>query len=294
MSQKITDLIVANDEDINKLLDIPEIKLGTTVNESFYNALRYTTPNCALMLMNQGAIPYIPRMIDMMLNIKHDEMHILQNMLAIPKLSFVSYHCNKDDRAILCEFIRKLSSRNKKYHDIIELLINQGIDINKEDRYGKTPLRLLCGRNEFGLIKMLVDKQVDLNKKSHSGHTALTYSIQFRKDECAQFLIKSGADLDLQMDNGNTALMLAADQNMRDVVASLLNNGASTSIYNNNLYTVLDIVKNKSDRNEDIVRALKENSSTKEMMVEGNANVSLANMLHFITIIMMLLVLLFK
>jgi hypothetical protein len=269
MSKKVSDIIIANDEFSVKLLDIPEITLGITVTEAFYGALRSLTPDCALMLIKHGAVPDLTKMIDMMLEIKCNEIHIIKNMLACSKI-FIDYCNHVDERAILCQFIRKLSPDNTKYNSIVGFLIEIGIDINKKDRRGKTPLRLLCARNEIGLINILICKNVDLNKKSASGHTALTYSIFSKKKACALLLINSGADLDSQLDDGDTALMLAVELYMREIVVVLINNGANTSIINNKFHTALDIAKDYYDSNDNIVRILRTHSSVNGILVDGS------------------------
>ena len=90
------------------------------------------------------------------------------------------------------KFDRKLLNKRNKYGfsllhealsghkwDIVEFLINEGIDINLKDSGGNTALHYLCDDNStdynevFKLIKMLLDQGANINMQNKKGHTPL-------------------------------------------------------------------------------------------------------------------------
>jgi ankyrin repeat protein len=141
------------------------------------------------------------------------------------------------------EHITFPSNYKENFSQVIELLINHGLNINKRNKIDVTILRLSCALNYINLVKILIDKGADLDVQGSLGFTALMRAIDNDKTECALLLINNKANLDLCASNGDTALIIAVRKNNKVIIRALLNNGARKDILNNDLQSAKDIAE---------------------------------------------------
>ncbi len=139
-------------------------------------------------------------------------------------------------------------------------LVNQGANVNTEDRDGNTPARNAVLKGHFGIIKYLVEKGVSLKAEdhycgpptcnaAHSGHlNILKYLISKCVDindtdkngwtplhfaawrgylEVANFLIEKGADINAENIFGRKPIHIAAENNNKDIIDFFLSKGMS-------------------------------------------------------------------
>lgn len=50
--------------------------------------------------------------------------------------------------------------------DIVEMLINSGVNPTLKDQYGMTPLNLACARGELEIVKLLLPKVKEAEEKA--------------------------------------------------------------------------------------------------------------------------------
>jgi ankyrin repeat protein/cytochrome b involved in lipid metabolism len=88
---------------------------------------------------------------------------------------------------------------------ICEYLINNGLDVNGEDRLFRTSLHLVCttGNNDIALL--LLGNQAKVNIRDHYGWTPLMLALKQHFFEIADNLILFNADINFKRDNGITA-----------------------------------------------------------------------------------------
>jgi ankyrin repeat protein len=55
------------------------------------------------------------------------------------------------------------------HKEVVELLINKGIDLNEKDNYGNTALRLASFYGFKEVVELLINKGIDLNEKDNNG-----------------------------------------------------------------------------------------------------------------------------
>ena len=61
----------------------------------------------------------------------------------------------------------------KGYKNIVEILLDRGIDINSKDNYGYTALHIATSHGRMNIVEMLLDRGNDNNSKNNNGCTAL-------------------------------------------------------------------------------------------------------------------------
>ncbi|QTG98300.1 ankyrin repeat domain-containing protein [Wolbachia endosymbiont of Rhagoletis indifferens] len=139
-------------------------------------------------------------------------------------------------------------------------LVNQGANVNTEDRDGNTPARNAVLKGHFGIFKYLVENGVSLEGKDHrcgpsicdasysgnldilkyliskcvdindtdkNGWTPLHFAAWRGYLEVANFLIEKGADINAENIFGRKPIHIAAENNNKDIIDFFLSKGMS-------------------------------------------------------------------
>lgn len=128
---------------------------------------------------------------------------------------------------------------NQKQLASYKQLINNRININCKDTFGKTPLMLALQNDGCRLSLCLIDEPaIELMIKDQNGRTALHYTCRFRNELAGQKLIRKDASLvNLVDNNGRTALHVASSNGLFDLTKCLLSSGASCFIQDSDSFT---------------------------------------------------------
>lgn len=92
---------------------------------------------------------------------------------------------------------------------MVELLINNGADVNKAGSAGYTALEI-AGMNEYlEILEILLDRGADPNQRNvlWNDGTALHSVVNFSRLKAAQMLLDAGADVNMVTDSGMTPLI---------------------------------------------------------------------------------------
>jgi ankyrin repeat protein len=131
----------------------------------------------------------------------------------------------------------------------IKKLINNGININKRNIYGKTPLMRASELYDFSILKVLIENGADVNLQDNNGDTTLFYVVNkyfdserhldylYRYKNRFRYLLRKQANIDIQNNDGTTLLMLAVQKKDVGLVHYLLQKGANTNLVDNFGYT---------------------------------------------------------
>jgi len=100
---------------------------------------------------------------------------------------------NAEDKNSKQTFLNfSISLRNE---DIVNFLIKNGADVNKEDKNGKTPLMLACGKGYENIVKILIENGANVNKENKNGETPLLLANKSGNETIAKILIENGANV---------------------------------------------------------------------------------------------------
>ncbi|MBV1929460.1 MAG: ankyrin repeat domain-containing protein [Gammaproteobacteria bacterium] len=109
--------------------------------------------------------------------------------------------------------------------EVIELLLNEGANIDSFNNSGNTPLIVAANRGETETIRVLLKHGADINKRSDGDSTALSRGIHHIN--VVKLLLNGGADPNIADGFGRTPLLYAsAYKGNIDIVNLLLANGA--------------------------------------------------------------------
>ncbi|KAG4086376.1 acyl CoA binding protein-domain-containing protein [Neocallimastix lanati (nom. inval.)] len=87
-----------------------------------------------------------------------------------------------------------------------ELILKQPNLINKKDENGLSLLHWACDRGQMNMIQFLIDQGININEKDNEGETPLSYSLLCENYDISKYLISNGADITLTNNEGENPL----------------------------------------------------------------------------------------
>ena len=128
--------------------------------------------------------------------------------------------------------------------NIIDLLIENGSDINGKDGGGNTPLHLACCMRNVSIVKQLLKKGAKADEINNLGYTSLHYATMFERLDLLNELINHGADVNVKTRDKSNALHIAASSRSNEEVAKkLIDLGIDLNEKNDDNKSFLDIAK---------------------------------------------------
>ena len=96
---------------------------------------------------------------------------------------------------------------------VINLLLENGADINKPDKYLLTPLHHAAMRGNVEIVDRLLDNEyIDISKGDIQGSTALHIAATYNHPEIERLLLKAGASVSTKDKEGQNVLHRAAQE----------------------------------------------------------------------------------
>ncbi|MBF0694366.1 MAG: ankyrin repeat domain-containing protein [Flavobacterium sp.] len=89
--------------------------------------------------------------------------------------------------------------------DIVNYFLSKGVDANKADNDGNTPLSNASAGKNKDIVELLASKSKNINLQNKKGETALTMAVKTGSADVAQLLIAKGADVKI-LDKSNNNL----------------------------------------------------------------------------------------
>ena len=153
----------------------------------------------------------------------------------------------------------------------IEYIIQNGIDVNHENKHGVNALNSAVSSGYIDMIKFLIKYGADPNIKNKYGVTPIfRINDKWRKNKddpydtyqkILNILIKSGAKINMQDTNGDTPFIYIAKHGDIKISKLLIDKGADINIRNNENETALMIASKKEYCKPDYFKFLIENGA---------------------------------
>ncbi|OPJ60794.1 ankyrin repeat domain-containing protein [Clostridium chromiireducens] len=145
----------------------------------------------------------------------------------------------------------------KNYFEVIELLINNGADINSNQSFLKEiPLHRVCARvkPKMDAVTLLLEKGSDVNAENISGKTPIFYCNFSYSLDLFNLLVRYGADIKHTDKYNNTLLhddyLNCTDEDVfEEFLKVVISFGLDINLKNNVGHTPLYLCKNKKAEN---------------------------------------------
>ena len=115
--------------------------------------------------------------------------------------------------------------------ELIQLLVDDGLDVDQQNQSGRTPLFLAATHNQMNCIRLLLNTGADPNGGS-TNQVPLNTAAWYGHAPVVQILLNAGAENDRQDADGNTPLHKSVWQGNLECVELLLNDGADPEATN--------------------------------------------------------------
>ena len=138
-----------------------------------------------------------------------------------------------------------LESAAKAEPEKVRQLIQDGADVNAQNKDGWTPLMVAAYNNSNSETLMaLIEAGAGINAKDKDGWTPLMVAAQYNPHlKALTALLEAGADVYVKGNDGGTPLLLAAIGNTPEVLTVLLEAGSDAKAKDGKGKTALDYAK---------------------------------------------------
>ena len=161
--------------------------------------------------------------------------------------------------------------------DAARLLLNQGVDINRADKYGATPLLAACSKGHVDAVRLLLDEGAEVDRSTEGGQTPLFIACYNGHVDAAQLVLDKGAEVDRANEGGVTPLWIACGEGHVNAARLLLKRGAEVDRAILDGMTPLWIACQEG--HVDVARLLlEEGANARRMAKKGTAPLDIAQM----------------
>jgi ankyrin repeat protein len=112
----------------------------------------------------------------------------------------------------------------------VQCLLKEGVDINKKNVEGRTPLIMSATKGHKAIAEILIKAGADVNQANKYGATALFTAAAEGHTELVELLIAAGADVNKATKYKKSPLLVAAENGNAEVVKKLIAAGADSSV----------------------------------------------------------------
>ena len=122
----------------------------------------------------------------------------------------------------------------------VSFFIQQGADVNAQDKTGFTPLHYACALHNFNLAKLLIENGANIEIKDFKGFTPLFYTCLNNDFNITKLLIENGANIEIKV-QGLTPLHIVCQNGHLNIVKLLIEKDANVDVKTNYMVTPLHL-----------------------------------------------------
>jgi len=113
--------------------------------------------------------------------------------------------------------------------EFLKTIVSEGVDVEIEDYWGRTPLIYASGYGHLEIVKYLIEKHnANVEAKNNCGENPLIYASLNGPLEIVKYLIEEcNANVETKNKFGNTPLIYASIYGHLEIVKYLIENGAN-------------------------------------------------------------------
>ncbi|CAC5357848.1 ANK [Mytilus coruscus] len=175
--EKIVEMLLENGANVNKYSSDGETPLHITCSTSFNNIINVLVANRADLLAVSGKTGLSPLKL-----LQRDKKEVL--------ISLIKTVISKDEIYIMIEY-----SCEENDKDLLEILMESDIDINRFMTSGQTALHIASFNGNLEIANLLLENQAIVNMCSTKGETVLQRCCLSLNCELVKYLITKGADI---------------------------------------------------------------------------------------------------
>lgn len=101
------------------------------------------------------------------------------------------------------ENVLHLLSGKSNQKEIINYFLSKGVDVNKANKEGNTPLMIAAGARDVAALEQLLPLVKNNNTQNLKGESALTMAVKSGTPEAVALLLEKGADVNVKDKDGN-------------------------------------------------------------------------------------------
>jgi ankyrin repeat protein len=109
--------------------------------------------------------------------------------------------------------------------EMVQVLLEYGVDVNTQNRYCHTPLDFASRdghRNDPGVARLLIAHGADPNTRNMESFTPLHRASNYGRIEIVRLLFEHGANVEVKDDEGKTPLDVASGKQHEEIIKLLL------------------------------------------------------------------------
>ena len=111
---------------------------------------------------------------------------------------------------------------------ILEQALSQGVDVGREDVYGRIPLHYACMHGNVSIVAQLLKASPEsIDRPDHDNFTPLIHGIVHHRLECVEVLLAHGARINPVRETDHVPLNLACQYGSLSIAQRLLERGAA-------------------------------------------------------------------
>ncbi len=148
--------------------------------------------------------------------------------------------------------------------EAISQLIDAGVNVNHQDKFGTTPLMEAVRSNQNAAVKYLLDQDADPNLQNNVSDTALMIATTLNNTENVQMILEHGGDVNILDKNSSSPLIIAVARENIKAVRLLTQKGADLFFRNTEGKSAYDIAM--GSKNEVLITMIRKAGGEKLAM----------------------------